>query len=122
MIHARKTGVEETLPLPLAQVDVVEPGARARAGRIRCEIGRNLKFSTERLESYCFAQWEPVVFDALLVAACVEFCDRIKRRPALGWGRTIELRIPVHEPNRWNAPTVSGALHEALEFLTGDCW
>jgi 7-cyano-7-deazaguanine synthase in queuosine biosynthesis len=52
----------------------------------------------------------------------VEFCDRIKKRPALGWGRVIELRIPVHDPARWSRREVSESLTDALDFLTGDRW
>jgi hypothetical protein len=74
------------------------------------------------MESYFFADWEPVLHDALLVAAAVEYCDRIKRRPAQGWGRQIELRVPVHECDRWNAKNVADALHTTLDFLTGDQW
>ncbi|MGB8275959.1 MAG: 7-cyano-7-deazaguanine synthase, partial [Alphaproteobacteria bacterium] len=85
-------------------------------------IGENLKFNTAKMESYFFAQWQPVLYDALLVAAAVEFCDKTKRRPARVWGRNIELRIPVHEPDRWNQQDVAAALHDALNFLTGDLW
>ena len=108
--------------LPSVRVDVVEAGGRSRSGRTACEIGGDITFSTDHLESYCLAQWEPVVFDALVLAAAVEFCDRIRRRQALVWGREIELRIPVHEPDRWNERAVNNALHDALEFLTGDRW
>lgn len=108
--------------LPHLRVDVVELGAHGRRDWVRCEIGSHLKFSTARLESYFFAQWQPVLYDALLVAAAVEFCDRVKRRPARGWGRNIELRIPVHEPERWQRLEVAESLTEALNFLTGDHW
>lgn len=107
---------------PSFRVDVIEAGSRARRGHRPCEIGADLTFSTEHLESYCLAQWEPVIFDALVVAAAVEFCDRIQRRQTQHWGRAIELRIPVHDPERWSAPAVSAALKDALDFLTGDCW
>lgn len=112
----------EPAALPLICVDVVESGTRARRGWERCEIGTNLRFDTAKMESYFFATWEPVLFDALLVAAAVEFCDKTQRRPASGWGRTIALRIPVHEPDRWNRKAVLEALHGALNFLTGDQW
>lgn len=108
--------------LPSVRVDVVEAGTRSRSGRIACQIDGDVMFSTDHLESYCLAQWEPVIFDALVLAAAVEFCDRIRRRHALVWGRDIELRIPVHEPERWNEKSVSAGLHEALAFLTGDRW
>jgi 7-cyano-7-deazaguanine synthase in queuosine biosynthesis len=107
---------------PSLRVDVVEAGGRARRGCRPCEIDADLTFSTSDLESYCLAQWEPVIFDTLVVAAAVEFCDRIQRRQTQHWGRNIELRVPVHDPERWSAPAVSAALKGALDFLTGDCW
>ena len=103
-------------------VDVVDAGARERRGRIACAIESDITFSTERFESYCLTRWEPIVYDALVVTAAVEFCDRIRHRPVQRWGRDFELRIPVHEPERWNAKAVSDALHGALSFLTGDRW
>ncbi|MBR0818895.1 7-cyano-7-deazaguanine synthase [Bradyrhizobium liaoningense] len=108
--------------LPGLQVDVHEAGGRARAGRISCEIDTNLIFKTHNLAAYFFSKWDPAVFDLMLLAASVEFCDRIQRRPALGWGRAFELRLPVHDPHVWNRKSVSEALHEALELLTGDQW
>lgn len=113
---------DHQLCTPPLRVDVVEAGSRARRGCRPCEIGADLTFSTSHLESYCLAQWEPVIFDALVVAAAVEFCDRIQRRQTQHWGRNIELRVPVHEPERWSAPAVSAALKGALDFVTGDSW
>ena len=111
-----------TVLLPCIGIDVVEPNGRARRGRLPCEIGANVKFDTTRMESYFFAQWKPVLYDTLLVAAAVEYCDKIKRRPTAGWARSIDLRIPVHEPERWSLQGVSQTLHETLDFLTGDKW
>lgn len=110
------------LDRPLLRVDVVESGMRSQNDWIRCEIGTNLEFNTAQMESYFFARWEPVLYDAMLVAAAVEFCDRSKRRPVSGWGRDMELRIPVHELDRWNCQDVMQALRVALEFLSGDSW
>jgi len=108
--------------LPIARVNVIETGQSPRRDWITCEIGTHLKFSTHSLASYLFAKWEPIVFDALLVAAAVEFCDKVKRRPKFGWGRELELRVPVHDLACWQSMNVSDALHEALNFLTGDRW
>lgn len=104
------------------RVDVVEAGGQPRPGCVACEIDADLKFSTSRLESYCLVGWEPVVFDALVVSAAVEFCDHIQRRRTQHWGRNFELQVPVHDPARWAAPNVSAALKDALNFLTGDSW
>lgn len=108
--------------LPHVRVRVMERGGRCPSGSIRCAIGEDIQFDVEHLASYCLAPWEPVVFDALLVAGAVEYCDRILKRPALGWGRRFEIGIPVHEPDRWNDRSVAGPLIDALDFLTGDSW
>lgn len=109
-------------PLPVVRVAVLEEGQLAPANWQPCIIGTNLSFSTARLESYCLASWKPVIFDALVVAAAVEFCDRIQKRPALSWGRDFFLTIPVHDVAHWNSKLVRQALIDALEFLTGDKW
>jgi len=112
----------DTRHLPSISVHVAEPGARVINGAVRCEVGRDIKFSTESLESYFFAEWNPVAYDALLVAAAVEFADRTKVRPALDWSRTIQLKVPVHDIDQWQEAPVRDALHDALAYLTGDTW
>ena len=113
---------QSELSSELLAVHVVEPGVRPRASAVCCKVGENVKFSTDSLESYFFATWEPVAWDALLVAAAVEFADRTKHRPAYVWRRHFELRIPVHNPRLWNSPKVEASLRDVLEFLTGDEW
>lgn len=103
-------------------IDVVEVGRRARKDRIVLDLGHDLEFSTEALRSYAFARWEAVLYDAMVLAASVEFADRAIKRPSRGWARRIGIRMPVHDLARWTAPAVSEALHEALRFLTGDFW
>ncbi len=113
---------EAPVSMPSIAVDVVEPAARARRGWSRCQIGSNIEFNIDHLESYCFAEWNSTVYDALLVAAAVEFADKTQRRPALTWQRGITLRIPVHDPARWSDKSVADALRDALFVLTGDQW
>lgn len=108
--------------LQLFRVYVADAGSRAGSAWHRCQIGVEVNLSPERLVSYCFTGWKPVVFDALLLAAAVEYCDRIKSRPLRGWGRRFELSVPVHEPDRWNSPPVLSVVHDALGTLTGDRW
>ena len=107
---------------PEIRIHVTEPGASMRKGWVRCEIDKNVQFSTHRLETYCIAKWNPIVYDALLVAAAAEFGDRIQRRPSLSWQRDIALIVPVHAPEHWREKAVSEPLHDALTFLTGDRW
>jgi 7-cyano-7-deazaguanine synthase in queuosine biosynthesis len=113
---------QKSAELPSLCVDVVDKGTRPRSTALACVIETNLTFTMDSLESYFFADWEPILYDALLVAAAVEFCDRTQRRPAFGWGREIELSVPVHNCDAWNRKEVNSALHEALNFLTGDRW
>lgn len=108
--------------IPEKQIDVVESGRRIRKGRTAFNLDRDVSFSTAGLESYAFAGWEPVIYDAMAVAAAIEFGDRTLKRPPRGWARKFTLRIPVDNPDRWNAPAVAMALQDAVEFLTGDYW
>ena len=104
------------------KVAVCEPGSSPQDGWLDCELNRNIRFSTAALESYAFSKWEPVIFDAILVAASVEFTDLSCRRPSLGWPRRLSIRIPVDDPDRWEAPAVKDGLRDAIEFVTGDHW
>lgn len=108
--------------LPEIGIDVVESGRRARKGHIALDLEKHIKFSTEGLESYAFARWEPIIYDTMVLAAAIEYGDKILKRPQSGWPRRISLRIPVENPNRWNSPAVSKALHDTVKFLTGDYW
>lgn len=103
-------------------VDVVEPQGRCRRGATPCRIGENIKFELDALESFSTKKWQPVVYDALLVAAAVEFCDRTLIRSSMNWGRKFVLYVPVHQPHKWADPGVHRALTEALNLLTGDDW
>lgn len=108
--------------IPERAIDVVEPGRKPRKGRLAFDLSRDLEFNTDALQSYAFARWEPMIYDAMVVAAAIEFADHSVKRPTRGWARRIALRIPVHEPARWRGPAVLSALHDAAGFLTGDFW
>jgi len=108
--------------LPEIRVNVIERAGSARKQWMNCRIGEHLQLETDNLASYFFAKWEPIVFDLLLLAAAVEFCDKVKKRPKLAWGRSIHLRLPVHEVSAWQKASVGEELIRALELLTGDRW
>lgn len=110
------------LPLKELAVDVVEAGARRRKGTVACRLDRNIDFDLEALESFSSIKWEPTVYDALVVAAAVEFCDRSLARSAMNWGRKFSVYVPVHNPDKWSGKKVTRALVEALNLLTGDDW
>ncbi|NBB64447.1 ATPase [Pseudomonas sp. ODNR1LW] len=103
-------------------VDAVEAGAALRPGAKPAVLGKNLRLDTRDLTSFFFARFDRRLFDLLVVAAAVEFCDRVKRRPAWGWSRPFDVRVAVHEPEVWSAPETKALLEETLSFLTGDVW
>ncbi len=111
-----------TKPAPQLHVDVVEGGGKPRRNRERCEIGHNLRFDASRLASYCLKNWDNRVFDALVLAATVQYCDHTRARSSVSWARSFSVRIPVHEPDRWSSPEVSVPLIQALNLVTGDDW
>lgn len=103
-------------------VDVIEVGVALRPGATPALLGRHLHLDTQSLEAFFFARWDQRLYDLLVVAAAVEFCDRVKRRPAHGWARTFDVRIAVHDATLWRKGEVLTTLEDALSFLTGDVW
>lgn len=108
--------------VPFMAIDVAESTARKRPNRTVCRIDQHISFCTQSLETYCIRTFEPIVYDALLLAAAVEFADRRLPRRASSWHRQFDVQIPVHDPALWNSTRVSSAIHDALCFLTGDEW
>ena len=104
------------------EIDAVPHGHRIRSGATAAWIGETLRFSIEGLESYFFSGWRPDLFDLLVVAGAIEFCDVSYGRPELGWARNFQVRVAVHDPLVWNKPSVTQALLDAASFLTGDVW
>jgi hypothetical protein len=108
--------------LPVRRIEVAPTEGSGADGFSPCVIGKHILLSPERLVSYRLASWQPVVYDALLLAAAVEYCDRRQVRPGEGWGREFSIRLPVDDPHLWTSPGVSMALIDALSRLTGDRW
>ena len=108
--------------LPGVNVAVCEPGGSSPSDWLNCELGKDIWFSMAQLDAYACSRWEPVILDAMLVAATVEFADRSCRRPSKGWPRRLAIRIPVDDPARWKNPAVANTLLDALWFVTGDQW
>ena len=112
-----------TLPPKEIAVDILEPGARKRNGVVPCYIEKNIEFNLEALASFSsHDKWEPVTYDAFLIAAAVEFCDRLLVRSTMSWGRRFIVHVPVHDVERWSSNKVDRALVNALNLLTGDDW
>lgn len=110
------------MKIPEKSIDVVESGQQAVENCLRVELDRNITFNIGKLESFALECGEPLIHDAIIVAASVEYADRVVRRFQGGWVRRLSLRIPVSDHILWSSSDVTNALHEAIEFLTGDYW
>lgn len=103
-------------------VDAIEAGEAIRDGASVAVIDSALKLSIGGLNAYFYSQWRDELVDLLVIAAAVEHCDLSTPRPAWGWARSFDLRVAVHDVDRWSEEAVKHALEEALTFLTGDKW
>lgn len=103
-------------------VDAVEANVPLRQGAKAAVLGESLRLDTRGLTSFFFARFDRRLFDLLVVAAAVEFCDRSKRRPGWGWSRSFDVRVAVHDSNLWSDSALVALLEETISFLTGDVW
>ena len=107
----------------LTCIEVLAPGeAPSIPDAVPLRLGEDLKFSVEALNSYAVADFDPLVFDAMVLAGGIEFADRFRKRPSETWGRNLAVSIPVHDLAHWEKPDVQASLKSALNFLTGDDW
>src|SRR3546814_12310997 len=101
-------------------VDVAEhTGTASSPDTAVCHIDEHIRFDTAALETYCFASWEPVIYELMLVAAAVAFADRQKNRSNEHWSRELKRRIPVHEPAQWEADATCAAPQHPLPLFPG---
>ncbi|MBJ7526817.1 MAG: hypothetical protein JHD10_06225, partial [Sphingomonadaceae bacterium] len=110
-MNVEMTAMKFKLPVRSVRVCVTEPDGVARDGWSNCRIGSDIEFNIDRMATYFFKRWSPVIEDALLVAGAVEYCDMSTGRPAASWSRDIELEVPVFELAKWNEASVMDALH-----------
>ncbi|MBY3512662.1 hypothetical protein HFN76_10460 [Rhizobium laguerreae] len=107
---------------PTIHVSVMEVGGKPPDGWQAVEIGKSIVFRMKHLDDYRTKNWDNRIYDALVLIAAVEYCDKTLKRLAWGWQREIHLAVPVYDVARWQNPEVAGALSSALKFLTGDEW
>lgn len=111
--------------MPLArklQVQVAYPGVPVQRNAVPCRIGQHIIFDADGLQTYQTSNWQPIVYDAMLLAAAVEICDLSRTRASMDWSREFAVSVPVHNPSLWNENRVKEALVRALKILTGDNW
>lgn len=105
---------------------VVEEGQRhirvhPHSGAI-AEIGKEIAFVPDSLDTYDYNGWKPIHHDLLVVSAAIEYADRRTARRISRWARDFNITVPVVEVATWQRLEVQASLRAALRHLTGDDW
>lgn len=104
---------------------VLEEGATSEIienGLATAEIGKEIRFDPNVLDSYDYKGWQSIHRDFMLVCAAVEFADRRFERPKNQWARQINITVPVMVLEVWQKLEVKRCLADVLSHLTGDDW
>ena len=89
---------------------------------IVAEVGTDVEFEPNILDTYHYDGWKPLHYDLLMVSAAAEFADRHFVRSVKQWSRQFQITIPVFELEVWKQPEVQRLLCKTLIHLTGDNW
>ena len=87
--------------------------------------GRDFRLDTRAPRRFFIGDPSPRCADLLRVGMAVYLVDRIVRRGTgrtRPWRRNLKVRVEVHDRDFWSSLALSDALHEAVEFVTGDFW
>lgn len=86
------------------------------------EIGGEIRFDPDALDTYHYQGWKPVHHDLLVLCAAIEFADRRCARRLSRWSRLLSITVPVQQLSIWQKTKVQKTLRDALRKLTGDEW
>lgn len=105
-------------------VTITESGSySATESEFSVPLGEGLSIQTGLLHEVCFTDVSPLSHDLSVLLGAVKCADRsIVRRHTLGWGRSINVVVPVYELGTWRRTEVAQALNNLLQYLTGDVW
>jgi hypothetical protein len=108
----------------VTRIWVGDPGEPSISNASRAlVIGTDIRINAENIAKYCGADTPAVADDLAVICAAIVYADRkTTRRRSDGWGRTIQLHIPVVRLEVFNAGSLRPELEELLRFLTGDHW
>lgn len=105
---------------------VVEVGRRDNRVRPKseaiAEIGKDIVFDADSLDTYHYEGWKPIHHDLLVVSAAVEYADRRTARRIGQPAREFKITVPVVELSTWQRHDVQASLKAALRHLTSDDW
>jgi len=82
-----------------------------------------LAINTNLIEQYFCTASTSLAQDLMTVVGITKYADRnITRHHASGWGRSLNIEVPVFDVELWSSIAVQQALTDCLNYLTGDEW
>lgn len=89
--------------------------------------GKHFRFDLDAVNTFCLGDLPARLVDFLRIASSFYVVDRlVKRRPTDGGARkrsrTIGLKVGVLDAGFWNKQEVRDAIHDTVEFISGDFW
>ena len=84
--------------------------------------GKHFRFDLDTLNTFCLEDLPARLVDFLRIASSIYFVDRLVKRRAQTPSRTIGLKINVLDAEFWSSSVVRDAIHEAVDFVSGDFW
>ncbi|MCI5208462.1 MAG: DNA-binding protein [Candidatus Electrothrix sp. ATG2] len=109
--------------LPAASDNLLPVQMYGCSGRNRGDISVIGNAVIDKIKRLCMFEKIPAqAIDFLSIALAVTAADTFvcRSQSADGWARQLSIRLPLHEPDRWNQ--VKQKLVSALHFLSGDIW
>ena len=89
----------------------------------RLQLGEHVRIEADHINRYCFSDGSALQEDLAAVLSAVRTADRAgPRLHGKSWARVLSLDIPVFDLQLWQSKSVSEALADALQYLTGDRW
>jgi hypothetical protein len=82
-----------------------------------------LAINTTLIEQYFCSTSTWLAQDLMTVIGVTKYADRnITRHHSSGWGRSLNIEVPVFDIDLWSRTAVQQALTDSLNYLTGDEW
>jgi hypothetical protein len=105
-------------------VTVVEVGEFLVNGpHVQVPLVGGLAVQTGLLHEVCFTERDPLSRDLAVLFGAVKCADRtVRRHHGRRWERRLIVTVPVYELRTWRNVSVTSALTDALQYLTGDYW
>lgn len=88
--------------------------------------GKHFRFDLDALNNFCLQELPARLVDMMRIASSIYVVDRlVKRYPKGGMkrpSRTIGVKVGVLDVDFWNNAELRDAIHDAVDFVSGDFW